>query len=155
AEAHLDVGQEKIRPIETPPAAIRYFPIAEFAPVAVLRDRPPRSAVKTEKPLNNSVSSGSFGSMIPGSFLTGLLQARRGTHRSCDSPLRCCSRKLLPTSGLPGLGCTAIVGIFFFVTRRDFPHVIGKFLQGGAQPSLVVPFFLLFAFVRFRNLRHL
>jgi hypothetical protein len=41
------------------------------------------------------------------------------------------------------------VGIFFFVTRRDFPHVIGKFLQSGAQPSLVVPFLLLFAFVRF------
>src|SRR5215831_3435648 len=101
AEAHLDVGQEKIRPIETPPAAIRYFPIAKFAPVGVLRDRPPRSAVKTEKPLNNSVSSGSLGSMIRGSFRTVLLQARRGTHRSCDSPLRCCSRKLLPTSGLP------------------------------------------------------
>ncbi len=28
----------------------------------------------------------------------------------------------------------------------------GKFLQGGAQPSLVVSFFLLFALIRFRNL---
>jgi hypothetical protein len=40
AEAHLHVGQEKVRPIEPAPAAIRYFPVAEFAPVAMLRDRP-------------------------------------------------------------------------------------------------------------------
>jgi hypothetical protein len=40
AEAHLHVGQEKIRPIEPTPAAIGYFPVSKFAPVPVLGDQP-------------------------------------------------------------------------------------------------------------------
>jgi hypothetical protein len=47
------------------------------------------------------------------------------------------------------------VTIRLLVVRCGFPHVISKLLQGGAQPSLVVSFFLLFAFVRLRDLRHL
>jgi hypothetical protein len=43
------------------------------------------------------------------------------------------------------------VGIGFRVVRCDFRHVIGKLLQGGTQPGLVVSFFLLFAFVRLRD----
>ena len=31
-EAHLHVGQKKVRPIEPAPAPIRYFSVAEFAP---------------------------------------------------------------------------------------------------------------------------
>jgi hypothetical protein len=45
AEAQLNIGEKKICPIEPPPAAIRYFPIAKFSPVAMLRDDPPRSGM--------------------------------------------------------------------------------------------------------------
>jgi hypothetical protein len=40
AEAHLHVREEKIRPIEPTSAAIGYFPVSKFAPVAVLGDQP-------------------------------------------------------------------------------------------------------------------
>src|SRR6266576_7206152 len=40
------------------------------------------------------------------------------------------------------------------VARFDLPHFIGKLLQRGPQPSLVVSFFLLFAFVHSRNPFH-
>src|SRR6266511_2432622 len=85
AEAHLNVGQEKVRPIEAPPAAVRYFPISEFSPAAMLRDRAARAGVKIDKPLANSgVSSGWLGSMIRSSFRTMFFRAGR----SHDSPLR-------------------------------------------------------------------
>jgi hypothetical protein len=38
AEADLDVGQKKISPIESPPAAIRYFPLSNLSLVAMLRN---------------------------------------------------------------------------------------------------------------------
>src|SRR5262249_51062593 len=51
AEAQLNVGQEKIGPIESPPTAIRYFPLSEFAFVAMLRNDLARSGVETEEAL--------------------------------------------------------------------------------------------------------
>src|SRR5262249_61791890 len=45
AEAQLNIGEKKIRPIESPPTAIGYFAIAKLAPVAMLRDDAPQSGV--------------------------------------------------------------------------------------------------------------
>src|SRR5262245_21587519 len=45
AEAQLNIGEKKIRPIESPPAAIGYFAIAKLAPVALLREDAPRSGM--------------------------------------------------------------------------------------------------------------
>ena len=109
AEAHLDIGQEKVRPIETPPATVRYLAIPELSLVAMLRDRAARAGVKTDKPLANSgASSGVFGFLIRRSFRTALFQAGRCTHRSCDSRFAFWSLKLLPTSDWPGSACTVI-----------------------------------------------
>ena len=44
---------------------------------------------------------------------------------------------------------------YCFVAGLDFPHVFGKFLQRGAQPGLVVSFFLILALMHVRNSRHL
>jgi hypothetical protein len=63
--------------------------------------------------------------------------------------LRIAARRIPPSRCFPSIRLRWTVGIGFVVARRGFPHVIGKFLQGGAQPSLVVPFFLFFAFARF------
>jgi hypothetical protein len=50
--------------------------------------------------------------------------------------------------------CVVVARTLCLVARFDLPHVIGKLLQRGTQPSLVVSFFLLFAFVHSRNPFH-
>jgi hypothetical protein len=57
--------------------------------------------------------------------------------------------------GSPDSGRIVILGTVCCAARFNFPHVIGELLQSGAQPSLVVSFFLLFALVHLRNSCHL
>src|SRR5437588_678323 len=81
-----NLGDKKIRPIESPAAAIGYFPISKLAPMAMLRDYPPRSGMETEEAIANSRAlPGLLGSVAR--FRTTIFHLRPSTHWSCDSPL--------------------------------------------------------------------
>src|SRR5437764_25815 len=69
-----------------PAAAIGCFPISKLAPMAMLRDYPPRSGMETEEAIANSRAlPGLLGSVAR--FRTTLFHLRPSTHWSCDSPL--------------------------------------------------------------------
>src|SRR5262245_12359737 len=95
-------------------------------------------------------SSGSRGGPIR-SRLWMLFAAGLGTHRACDPPLCLRVVELLPMRGGAGSSCMVVARTLCLVARFHLPHVSGKLLQRGTQPSLVVSFFLLFAFVHPRN----
>src|SRR5919204_6121807 len=102
---------------------------------------------------NPRPTSGSCAAPIR-SRLVILFAAGLGTHRWPDPPLCLTSLELLPTSGGAGSSRMVVARTLCPVARFDSPHVIGELLQHSPQPSLVVSFFLLFAFVHSRNLLH-
>jgi hypothetical protein len=104
--------------------------------------------------LENPGRSSASGGATSRSRLVMLFPAGLGTHRWRDPPLCFASPELLPTSGGAGSSCMVVARTLCPVVRFDFPHVIGELLQRRPQPSLVVSFFLLFAFVHSRNPLH-
>src|SRR5262249_29628569 len=152
AEAQLNIGEKKIRPIESAPAAIRYFPISKLAPVAMLRDDPPRAGMETEDVLENSGAPPGLLGLVA-RFRTTLSCLGSSTHCSCNSPLRLPPLALV--SGGSGSGRAIFAGVLCFVARLDVADVLGKSLQRGAQPSLVLSLLLVLGLMHVRNSRHL
>lgn len=88
-------------------------------------------------------------------FRTTLFCLGSSTHCSCNSPLRLPPLALVPSSGSSGSGHAIFAGVLCFVARLDVAHVLGKSLQRGAQPSLVLSLLLVLGLMHVRNSRHL